>query len=416
MLNQPTITSANNIQAYVSQTGPINTSIKKGFGFVYSVILDETHPVIKNSNGLVSVSYIGAIQFRYSDDNASDDGNLSVAFPFDKTLKSLPLRNETVEIYKSGGAVMYRRIGQEISPNTNSDEKNLTRYFGTKAKLNDTVGDYNNVQSTGITKTNINETAELDGFGKYFKAEKGIHRLKMYEGDMLVESRFGQSIRFSGYNNPTNTFSPTIIIRNSESDITRKKTVEEAITEDVNWDGSIIALTSKDYELPFKPGIVSEAGISDFQTKPDTFDGYPQKLVGDQILLNSGRIILSAKNGEMIFYSKKNYGFISDGGMSIDNAAGIDVSVGGNINVMTNSNDVAFFTDNGSIFLGNTELEPLVKGQQLVNLLAELIDTIVAQQYLTPSGPTKIGPENVQKFGSIKQKLNNILSKLNQTS
>jgi hypothetical protein len=161
---------------------------------------------------------------------------------------------------------------------------------------------------------------------------------------------------------------------------------------------------------------VSEAGISDFQTKPDTFDGYPQKLVGDQILLNSGRIILSAKNGEMIFYSKKNYGFISDGGMSIDNAAGIDVSVGGNINVMTNSNDVAFFTDNGSIFLGNTELEPLVKGQQLVNLLAELIDAIVAQQYLTPSGPTKIGPENVQKFGSIKQKLNNILSKLNQTS
>ena len=58
----------------------------------------------------------------------------------------------------------------------------------------------------------------------------------------------------------------------------------------------------------------------------------------------------------------------------------------------------------------------MVKGQQLVDLLAELIDAIVAQNYLTPSGPTKIGPENVPAFRSIKSKLNNILSKLNQTS
>jgi hypothetical protein len=66
--------------------------------------------------------------------------------------------------------------------------------------------------------------------------------------------------------------------------------------------------------------------------------------------------------------------------------------------------------------LGSQGLEPLVKGQTLVDILGELIDTIVAQQYLTPSGPTKIGPENVPKFASIKSKLNSMLSKLNQTA
>jgi hypothetical protein len=52
----------------------------------------------------------------------------------------------------------------------------------------------------------------------------------------------------------------------------------------------------------------------------------------------------------------------------------------------------------------------------LVELLAELLDAIVAQNYLTPSGPSKIGPENLPTFSKIKSKLNNILSKLNQTS
>lgn len=415
MINQPSLYNASVVAQTLTQTGPITPSVKKGFGFVYEIILDENHPDAKNETNPVSL--IGAIKFRYSDDSASDDKNLSVAFPFDKNIKSLPVKNETVEIYKgNGGSTFYRRIGQEVTPNSNSDKSAITKHYGNTAKLANKKDDYGRVSETGIAKTNVKETIQLDGYGKYFKPEKGIHKLKLYEGDLLIESRFGQSIRFSGYNNKQNTFSPTFIIRNSESEITRKKPITESVEENVNLDGSIIALTSKDYELDFKPGTVNETGISDFKTKPTSFVGYPQKLNGDQMLLNSGRIIISAKNAEMIFYSKKNYGFISDGGLSIDNAGGIDISVGNNISVITNDRDVAFFTGNGSIFLGNTALEPMVKGQQLVDILSEIIDAIVAQQYLTPSGPTKIGPENVQKFGSIKQKLNNILSKLNQTS
>jgi hypothetical protein len=44
------------------------------------------------------------------------------------------------------------------------------------------------------------------------------------------------------------------------------------------------------------------------------------------------------------------------------------------------------------------------------------MDAIINMQFLTPSGPTKIGPENKPKFDEISGKLNNILSKKNQTS
>ena len=123
----------------------------------------------------------------------------------------------------------------------------------------------------------------------------------------MIQSRFGQSIRFSGYNNADESESPTIIIRNKESDITQNDVEQpDPVEEDVNRDGSTIAMTSQDYLLEFQPGVVDDGGSSNFETKPEMFEEYPSELKGDQILINSGRVIISAKESEMIFYSKGN--------------------------------------------------------------------------------------------------------------
>jgi len=91
-------------------------------------------------------------------------------------------------------------------------------------------------------------------------------------------------------------------------------TILNITEEDINRDGSTIALTSGKYKLTFQPGIVDDGGSTNFETKPKHFEKYPSELTGlDQILINTERLILSAKAGEMIFYSKGNYGFISDG-------------------------------------------------------------------------------------------------------
>lgn len=389
-----------------SQISFDNSIESKKIGYVFSVILDETDEYANKSE--FKSSLIGAIRFRTTDNQTPDEKHLPIAFPFDKNFKTIPVINEQVEIYGQPGNYSYKRIGTEPNPSF-SVNKRINVQFNPEKDKPANSNTYNNVAQTNIPETNDNKKDDsLDKLGKYYDVQPGLHRLKLYEGDSVIESRFGQSMRFSGYNNPKNSFSPTIILRNSESVSNKKKDYLASVEEDITGDGSIIALASNDYEL-------SNIG-GNLQTAPSSFKDFPEKLVGDQILINSGRLIFSAKNAEMMFYSKKNYGFISDGALSINNGKGIEVSVGEDINIVTNDRNFAIHSGKGSIFLGDEDREPLVKGKTLVSLMRDLLAEILKQQYLTPSGPTKIGPENVAAFKSIDSKLETMLSKYNQTS
>jgi hypothetical protein len=389
--------------------------IPKNTGVVYDICLDDSHEIAKQTKG--GSAFIGSIRFRNPNNLSADSSQLSIAHPADKNFINIPLKNEIVKIHESDtGQYTYSRIGNEANPSISANSNLIKNKFTEKPQAQNTAKNYKSVAITGIAKSNKGDSDVYSGFGKYYNPQEKLHKLKLYEGDSLIQSRFGQSIRFSAFNNPKNKFSPNIIIRNGESADNRKKEENSNVEEDINKDGSIIALTSGEYQLGFIPGIVDEKSKSDFQTKPESFEDYPTKLIGDQLLLSSGRIILSAKNAEMLFYSKKNYGFISDGSMSIDNKGGIDISVGDNINIITNDRDINFVTGNGTMFFGSVDLEAMVKGETLVALLGELIDAIGQQQYLTPAGPSAPGPINAPDFGMIKSKLNSILSQRNQLS
>ena len=387
------------------------------YGYVYDIILDDTHPLLKDENKY-GVSIIGAILYKSIGTLTS---NNNIAFPFNKNLKELPTLNEKVEIYKvtsaddgkKKGQVFYRRIGVESTQNFNATGVEISTNFKQKQESEQqTSQEFNTTMTTGIENSNQSNQDTYNGFGKYFQPNDKIHKLKLYEGDTLLESRFGQSIRFSGYNNSENKFAPSIIIRNRENgkneSIDLNKTIEENIIED----GSIIAITSGEKELQFSSGIED----AKFETKNDSFKDYPTTLTGDQILINSGRIILSAKTAEMVFYSKKNYGFISDGALSIDNKFGATINLGDEFLLKTKDKKISLLGGNGKIFLNTTEeTEPIARAATLVNILKDLINEIKKQQFLTPSGPSKIGPENVPAFDTILSKLDTIKSTLNFT-
>jgi hypothetical protein len=405
--------ASNNITAESYFSKPSEIAI------VYDVILDETHPYILN--GKASMEDIGSIVYRKYDDTTTLAKDLQTAKLYDFNFKNLPTRNEKVQIFLTPMGRFYKRLNSYQTPNINTVPNEISTYFENSTASNtdatpQSAQQFRDSQQHKIPNTNVNSSKQYDGFGKYFEYTPSIHKLKLYEGDSLIESRFGQSIRFSAYGNAKNVFSPIIILRNFENDISQKLELTKTIDEDINRDGSIIAMTSNQYQLPFIAGKLDKSGKGDMQTKPDSFKDYPSKLIGDQILLNSGRIILSAKSGEMLFYSKKNYGFISDGALSIDNKLGIEASVGGDINILTNDRDVTFYTGNGNISLGDIDREPLVKGKQLKTLLEDLIVAILNQTYLTPSGPTALGPENFNDFIEISDRINDILSKKNSTS
>jgi hypothetical protein len=406
------IQNSNKVGASNSQTS--NDSI---FGYVTDIILDDTHPLLKDENKY-GVSIIGAVLYKSIGALTVDD---KIAFPFDKNLKELPTRNEKIEIYKvistdtgkKDGVSYYRRIGAETTQNFNAVGNELSTNFKQKANSEEqTSQGYNAVSKTGIENSSKSNENTYDGHGKYFQPKDKIHKLKLYEGDTILESRFSQSIRFSGYNNSENKFAPSIIIRNGENakneNIDLNKTIEENIIED----GSIIAITSGEKELQFSAGNED----AKFETKNDSFKEYPTTLTGDQILINSGRIILSAKTAEMVFYSKKNYGFISDGALSIDNKFGATINLGDEFLLKTKDKNISLLGGNGKIFLNTTEeTEPIARAATLVNILKDLINEIKKQQFLTPSGPSKIGPENVPAFDTILSKLDTIKSTLNFT-
>jgi len=404
-----------------STAGTANNS----YGIVVDIILDDTSELLlKYDFSEVeekNTSTIGYAAIRQVKD-ATSATKQNKAYPPFNPEEGIPLVGETVQLIDVAGRLHYKRtISGNINIGNARTNIDIKTYPHTQPAGGNGASELSTANATGTPSGGGGTDDRKTEIGKYFK-EQQVNPLKLYEGDKVIQSRFGQSIRFSGYNNgdgEDRKFAPTIILRNRQNSESLNKLKKGSLTEeDVNKDGTIIAITSGDYKLNFQPGIIDDGGSSNFQTKPTHFEAYPSELKGsDQLLVNSERIILSAKSKEMIFYSKGNYGFISDGKMSIDNGkAGADLDFNGDVRITTNDNNTYILGGKGQIYL-NTEsdAEPLVRGQTLQGLLEELIDAINAQVFKTPSGPTATGPENRGTFNDIKGRLEKFKSTLNFT-
>ena len=417
-------------QAYQSISGGFSVGGKTvDTGIVEHVILNEDDENILEvsggkANSKLVDAYIGSARIRKANDFSVNKKQLTFYQPLIPD-EGIPILGETVQLVVVGGTEFYKRI-PSVSINVGNARKNAEKKLSEKTQ--ESKGSASSYSETSQTGTAQSSTEERENeLGEYFTPQ-GIHKLRLYEGDRIIQSRFGQSIRFSGYNNEDNEFSPTIIIRNRENDESRNDLEVNDITEeDVNKDGSIIAITSDKYKIPFQPGLIDDGGSSNFETIPINFE-LPDEYVGnDQILINSERIILSSKSQEMIFFSKGNYGFISDGEFFIENGnAGAQMDFGGDVTLTTdrNSNNVWINTGDGQIRLntdnsgnspGTGQKEPLARGETLVKLLSELIDAITQQVFATPAGPTATGPLNVASFKKIQGQLDKIKSTLNFT-
>ena len=111
-------------------------------------------------------------------------------------------------------------------------------------------------------RTQLKET----GLNGYFTDKTNIRPLQPYEGDVMFEGRYGQSIRFgstiSGSHQPNNWSNegergnPITIIRNGQTEDPTKPSFEH-ILEDINKDNSSIYLCSNQQITNFQ-----KAGIS----------------------------------------------------------------------------------------------------------------------------------------------------------
>lgn len=343
-------------------------------------------------------------------------GNRMIAYPYNDLIVDLPLENEVVDIFYNGSVPTYRRLNLNATPN-NGAVQAPPKTSAPGILINPTSyktggGFIDALKSIG------------DKLGSYFK-DKKIHRLKLFEGDTIIQSKFGQSIRLSGYNNQKNDFNPTIVIRNKEAAKFDGVDVGTAIQEDINGDGGSIVLSSGEKnKIPFIPGTPDKLGGSDFKARPDknakilfsgtkddyAFEKFPSSYEGNQCFITSDRLVFSSRKNETIFWSKGNYGVITDGIYSVDADNGININArNNNIDIQAHNQTINFHIGNtGEIRLGtigNPNLKPAVDGTLLADILGKIVAEIVNLRnggLLTPAGPVSgIDPTRNNELDAI---------------
>lgn len=479
----------------LGQTGAI---VKDEFeaAVVVDVIMDETHPEIKNNklniyttpltatgtphDELVNdLSYIGRVKVRpVCSFRAAPYQSLKWALPLDAG-DEYPLINEIVSVvYYLGDWYYTRKINLKNRVNSNADfsvELDLGDGFsGVIHDPRNLDAEFNGVKSSvGVDITNRRINGVL---GRYFKFNNRIRRLKRFEGDTIIESRFGSSIRFGAYdNNRLNDVgdqtytdykdqggNPMILIRNrqrpivteqrdilSQTDDTysvdnpsgiRSEAVhtdkfeeyfDSYIHESINWDGSSIHITSGLTVSKWKPrlhfrklhfqsdGDLNEAGQSvttGFKEEQPTYSPpgaskfrYPV-LNKDQLIIQSDRIIISARSGEIFNYAKKRLQLVTDQEFCVDAHEQM---------VFTTNEKVVF--NSPHIYLGeyNQTREPAMLGQTSIEWLYDLCEWLHNHTHWYHHSHPDAGaesPSNTQKrveepqLRALQQRLPNLLS------
>ena len=353
----------------------------------------------------------GAITYAYEDEIITED----YAQPIDKNNFTLPIVGETVIILKIEGETYYLPFSSTPYPNYRETIRLKLAGKPVDNSLEETgAKDFNQQIATGGPDKTPPSTKETSGG---YKINEKIKFLQPKNGDTILSGRVGNTIRFSEFflTEDGKTSSPGIYIRNKQNQELDSKPIGTLVDEDINKDGTSVYITSGKIKIPFKETIKKQkVAFKDFPSS--------DKLKGDQLFVNSDRIVLSSKASEFIIFGKGNTGVITDGNYSVDAEKDIYLHTNSKVTIHSaGSNQIFLNSENGKIYLGKNQgegqvgapVQQMVLGGELINLFQELIIAIGAQNYLTPSGPSKVGPENFSDFTRISNRLKDILSSTN---
>jgi hypothetical protein len=226
--------------------------------------------------------------------------------------------------------------------------------------------DYPQVGSGSYRRVTDNST-EIN-LGKTFDDNLSIYPLLPYEGDIIYEGRYGNSIRLGstvGNSVIPNEWSngdtyengdPITIIRNGQTkdDINVENNNYSWVPtlEKINQDKSSIYLTSNQ-QIPLFPANVNNSSFS--KSTPPTNVGQYDK---NQIILNSGRLVFNAKSDSILLLASKT----------------IQLSCGDTLGV--DAKQISLTAD--KVYLGSSEgiegtkIQPVILGENLNFVLGDI--------------------------------------------
>jgi len=338
--------------------GSTNSSVL--FGRVLEVCLDENTEIFDAKGNLLP---IGSIKYRYVTSEKETVETESTAFPIDSNIKQLPLPNEIVVILQGPTS----QIQSSVSSGTN--------YYSTVVNI------WGSSHHNAIPEPNTDFSTIL---GKDTKERSDINPLYPFPGDIIIEGRQGQSVRMGGNMSAKNTLvdssnngMPVILISNGQ--IVTDNGIDH-IVEDINKDPNSLYFVS-DHMIPLLPANKLQ---NSYDTPPISTDKY----IGNQVLLNAGRVVINAKKENILLSAKESIGLNGD-------SLNFDATK-------------YFCVDSKKIYLGKAARtaavkEPVILGAQLENWLNTLLDSLesvsvgLTQATSVTGGPVTqlnvIGPE-----------------------
>jgi hypothetical protein len=361
---------------------------------VISIVLDSTHPRFNDLGGWTA---LGAIEFDYVvSPQYGSESTYGVAYPLNCGIKHYPLVNEIVHIESSFSNAL-DSYTNNIDIKTGAKKKYYTRPISVwnhphhnaySFTINDSDPAQNKTYEQTIAgSTSINSTTPVSiNLGSTFK-ERDVNPLLPFEGDIIYEGRFGNSIRFGSTVMVSASYSsndwstegvgqngdPILIIKNGQNQ--NYNSSAEPILEDININNSSIYLTSTQrifLNASSTKGGQFGSNVSDYPSydpskKPDT----PNKFSGAQILLSSGRLVFNSSNDHILLTSAKSINLNSLTSVNIDSP---ELSIQSN-----------------KIYLGKYQAnEPLMLGTQTVNLLKDLVQCLTSFMNLAKDATTNV--------------------------
>jgi hypothetical protein len=306
---------------------------------VKDIILDESNPLFKQYGEWAS---IGMVLIEDVTQPTNTNSNTQ-AYPLFPNIKQYPLLNEVVVV------ISLPSTGLESSTTSNrfyyfppinvwgSQHHNAIPGISTLPPSQQK--DYEQTSAGSVRRVTDGGT-EIN-LGKGFVEQIDINPLQPYIGDYILEGRFGNSIRFGGYEGKE----PIIKIRNGQGPVTNEgwTTVDENINEDK---ASVYLSTNQ--QVPIESNTYN---YNSYNVAPESTSEYSNP----QVLINSGRLVFNANSDSVLISSAKSINLNSQDSVNID------------------SQNV-FVVNSPSILLGGKDAtESLLKGDTTIELLSELV-------------------------------------------
>ena len=351
---------------------------------VTDIILDSNYP---NFFELGGYSAVGTIFFEPIGGANLDSSTNNSALPLLPYLKNYPLVNELV--------LLFLLPDSNIGSNNNTKKyyylntiaiwnnqhmngyPNLLKKSQTQPTQNKTYQEMSDGQTSKSTDEEVDYNFNSPLVGGTFAERSNIHPLLSYAGDIILEGRWGNSIRFgSTVKVDSNNWSsngengdPITIIRNGQS----PESSDEGfipVVENINKDLSSIYLTSNQ-TIPLKTKITSFPALN---TPPEVVTAYN----GSQVMISSDRLVFNTKADSIILNSNKTISLTSVQSMGLYSQEGDIILQSGRGNVRLGDANA-----NQSIILGDNFIEDY---QDLLKKIRNLCQLLTGEPKLYISG------------------------------